>query len=492
MNGYKRFLLPGILLLAFVLRCIALQTRSIAYDDAFSFFLARQSLTNIISGTAADTMPPLYYFLLHIWILLGGSALWWLRLLSVVLNLGSLLFLYGITARLAGEKAGLWAAFLAAISPLQIYHAQDLRMYALLAFGQLGYLWFFIRLHQKEQNAGGWLNWAGLIIFGVIAMYSHNLAVFVLALPDAYLLFRREWRRLWQLLAAQLVIGVFTIPWLVLVPGQIAKIQHAFWTPQPGIVEVLQAMILFVTNLPLPAALLAVGLAVSLAAALLIGIEGFRLGKQDRLPWFLLGLTLLPPFLLFIVSYLMRPVFVTRGFLAAALGFLGLAGVVIALRWPRPPAWILLTLFLIGAGIGLPEHYSFNEFPRSPFQEAMTYLQGQIQPGDVVVHDNKLSYFPAAYYAPEMKQVFLADEPGSPNDTLAPASQQAMGMIPAPDLKSALNGAVRVYFVVFNTTLQDYQQSGLSGHPQIDALKKQFPVETETCFKDLIVVRFSQ
>ncbi|MDO8969156.1 MAG: glycosyltransferase family 39 protein, partial [Saprospiraceae bacterium] len=139
MSRSNRWWLLGILLLGLLLRCIGLQERSIAYDDAFSIFLARQSLPNIITGTAADTMPPLYYFLLHGWIQSGGLGLAWLRLLSVLLNLGGVLFLYGITVRLAGDRAGLWAAFLSAISPLQIYHAQDLRMYALLVLCQLGY-----------------------------------------------------------------------------------------------------------------------------------------------------------------------------------------------------------------------------------------------------------------------------------------------------------------------------------------------------------------
>jgi mannosyltransferase len=99
--------------------------------------------------------------LLHGWMQAGGPGLVWLRLLSVLLNLGSLLFLYGLTTRLAGEKAGLWSAFLCAISPLQIYHAQDLRMYALLAMCQLGYLWFFVRLMQSEKTRLALLGWAG-------------------------------------------------------------------------------------------------------------------------------------------------------------------------------------------------------------------------------------------------------------------------------------------------------------------------------------------
>jgi hypothetical protein len=56
-----------VFLLGITLRLIAVQSREIFYDDAFSLFLAEKSFSQIIHGTAADTMPPLYYFLLHIW-----------------------------------------------------------------------------------------------------------------------------------------------------------------------------------------------------------------------------------------------------------------------------------------------------------------------------------------------------------------------------------------------------------------------------------------
>jgi mannosyltransferase len=191
-----RWGLIGILALGLALRCIELQGRSIAYDDAFSFFLARQDFSKIVSGTAADTMPPLYYFLLHGWIALGGSQLWWLRLLSVGLNLAAVVVLFLLVRSLAGQAAGLWAGFLGVISPLQIYHAQDLRMYALLAFCQLLYCLFFVRIYLGKRAKMPWLDWIGLVLAGAGAMYTHNLAVFVLAIPDLYLLIKRDWRTL--------------------------------------------------------------------------------------------------------------------------------------------------------------------------------------------------------------------------------------------------------------------------------------------------------
>jgi 4-amino-4-deoxy-L-arabinose transferase-like glycosyltransferase len=489
MNARQRWAIAGILLLGLVLRCIALTSRGIAYDDAFSIFLARQSFPNIISGTAADTMPPLYYFLLHVWIDLGGDGLGWLRGLSVGLNLASLVVFWRLVARLGGETAGLWAALLGAISPLQIYHAQDLRMYALLVLAQLAYCLFFVRIWQKPGRSR-WGNWAGLVLSGAAAMYTHNLAVFVLVLPDLILLLRRAWRPLVHLLLAQAAIGLLALPWLVLLPGQMAKIQQAFWTPRPGIVEVIQSLILFTTNLPLPEGLLAAGLGLSLLGLIVLVIELVRLGRQKLLPGFLLGLTLLPPALIFAASYLMRPVFVTRGFLAAALGYLGLAGVVIAQRLPRLPAGLILVCFVAGAGLGLPAHYSFNEFPRSPFQAATGYLRGKVSTGDVIIYDDKLSFFPAHYYAPDLPQVFLADQPGSPNDTLAPASQAAMGLYPQANIEQAAEAAPRVFFVVFETTLQEYQQAGLADPPQIVALKKSYRAGETTRFNDLLVLEF--
>ncbi len=138
-----------ILLLGLILRVIGLESRSVQYDDTFSIFLSARSLPEILRGTAADTMPPLYYFLLHFWMLLGQSA-WFIRLLSVILSLTAVFLLYRLVACWFGRAAAGWAAFLAAISPLLIYHGQDVRMYALLVVCQLGYLWFFTRIWQGE------------------------------------------------------------------------------------------------------------------------------------------------------------------------------------------------------------------------------------------------------------------------------------------------------------------------------------------------------
>jgi mannosyltransferase len=488
---YRKLLQAGVFLVALVLRCLFIGTRSIEYDDAFSIFLSQQSISAIVHGTAADTMPPLYYFLLHFWMILGRQV-WLLRSLSVLLSLGSVYLLYWVVKDLVDWKAGLWAAFLAAISPLQIYHAQDLRMYALLELAQLGYIWFFSQIFKNlNLEKVDWKNWGGLVFCGGLAMYSHNLAIFVLVVPDLFLIFKRNWRLLFRLIAAQLVIGLVALPWLFYLPGQILKIQGAFWTPRPGLVEIIQAVIMFTAALPLSGILLIIAAVLSIEVLLIIVMEAIKdKEKKDELG-FLACYALIPPVLIFIVSYIMRPVFVPRGFLVSSMAYYGIAGVVISKNWSKGVGVLLVGTFGLAAVISLPSQYLLNTFPRSPYQEEVSYLEGVIQPGEQVIHDNKLSYFPSEYYSPELPQRFLADQPGSPNDTFAPGSQKAMGIYPQPDLPTAIGDSQQLYFVVFSQTIQEYKMAGLPDHPNLTWLRLHYMLLDKKVFNDLEVYHFS-
>ena len=239
----------GIIGFAVLLRSLLIGSRGILYDDAFSIFLSRRPLGDIISGTAADTMPPLYYFLLHGWGLIS-QELGWLRLLSLILSIGVVLVSYLWMCRFAGRQVGLFTAFIVAISPLQIYHAQDLRPYALLSLTILSYWYFFLRLWQdgKKQQV---FNWMGLILASLASLYTHNLAGFMLLPPYFFLLFRKNWKWLLKLGSLHSVTLLLFLPWLMVLPGQIEKIQTAFWTPRPGVVEVFQTILMWASNLPL-------------------------------------------------------------------------------------------------------------------------------------------------------------------------------------------------------------------------------------------------
>lgn len=295
-----------------------------------------------------------------------------------------------------------------------------------------------------------------------------------------------------QLIAVQALIGLGALPWWMLLPGQLQKIQQAFWTPRPGLVEIIQAIIMFTAALPLPRVLMLIAAVLSLQIFVLIAIELWRYGRRSGGVLFFTGIFLVPPILLFAVSYLMRPVFVTRGFLVSSLAYFGLAGFAISRSWSRGSGKLIAAAFILAALLSLPSYYSFNSFPRSPYREAAAYLEQGNKPGTVIIHDTKLSYFPMFFYAPDLPQEFLADAPGSANDTFAPASQLAMRIFPTPSVSSAAQGKRTVFFVTYSQVFQEYQQNGVAEHPVIDWLNENFRFINRKVFNDLEIYQYER
>ena len=113
------------------------------------------------------------------------------------------------------------------------------------------------------------------------------------------------------------------------------------------------------------------------------------------------------------------------------------------------------------AAVLLPFYYSaFGEWRRAPYVEADAFLRAQATNGDVILHDNKLAFFPMHLYDRTLPQVFLADPPQSDNDTLAPASQAAMELFPI-EFDKAVAGQQRVWFVIYRTAIEEAADAGI-------------------------------
>ncbi len=471
-----------ILTLAFALRVGWADARPLWYDDAFSALLSERGVAAIASGTAADTMPPGYYILLYVWMQGFGQTPFALRTLSVALSMLIVALGYAIAARGFGKRAGRFAAFFLALLPFQIYHAQELRMYTLLAFGGCIFLYGVVRL-ALQQDA----RWTGrtlaLIAAGAaLALYAHNLAFVTLFAANFYFLYRRAWRKQGQLLAAQGAGALWFAPWLWYVPTQVEKIQRAFWTQPPGLTELVQALLVWLAYLPLPPALIAAALFACVLILVLAAWSLLKIARREKLPalGLLVCFALAPPILLFVLSYLIRPVFVPRGVIVSATALVILLALG-ASRAPRVARAGVVVGALLMALLFLPFYYAnYGEWRRAPFAAADAFLRAQRRDGDVILHDNKLSFFPMHWYDRALPQAFLADPPGSDNDTLAPASQAAMDLYPV-EMDAAARGAARVWFVIFDTALQEAR----GAHPNLARLDAQFQRVQEFRYGDL-------
>lgn len=460
----EKLIVIALIVFATVLRIIRIATREIAYDDAFSFFLSIKKLNVIVQGTIADTMPPLYYFALHFFTLIRNE-IWFLRTLNILISIAIFLILYFLSRELFGKETGYLALFFAAISPFLIYHSQELRMYNLMLLGQLGYLYSLIMISNHPEKFKKYFFVA--IIFGTIALYSHNLAIVGLLASNSIYFFNK----CSQLVRSQALIFItmliLFLPWAVFVPQQIAKVQTAFWTPKPGILEIIQAIITSFAFAPMPLYWMVI-VTIIIIEVVAIVLLWINRQKQTSL-YFLVCIGLMLPTLLFIISYLTRPVFVPRIFiLSTVLAYILISRFVIANRHAVIGKVVLASMLLVSL-ISLPYYYTYQSFPRSSFLQAVNYLEINANQDTLILHDSKLSFFPMMYYAPELMQTYLADPEGSANDTLALQSQEALGYvamneISGPDLPDNL------FFVTFVQSEHEYNQLGLS-NPHIVKLK---------------------
>jgi len=496
-RGRSKTALPGallaILLLAAALRLVNLNGRPLWYDEAFAVLYAEKPPGTILYGTltpvdgaAADVHPLLYYLTLHFWMQAAGSSPLAVRLPSVLLGLATVALVYALAAELFDARAGLWAAGLTAVAPFHVHYSQEARMYSLLCFLSLLAVYGFVRGWRR----GGARPWLLFTVAGALSLYAHNLAFLTLLALDLFVLLARQWRLIKPLIAAHAGLALLFGPWLLAVPGQFGKVQQAYWVPRPGLAELIRSAIAFHFNLPLPSWLLPLALFLSLAAPALVLYRLLRGGPrspQERRKWLLLlCLAALPPLLMFLISQ-WKSVYIERGVIAAAVAYYLLLGAMLAgARLSRRRYALLLALPVAVAAVSLVYDYTFASFPRPPLPPLIAMLPAEAQPGDAIVHSNKLSFLPAHYYARRLAQSFIADPPGSGSDTLARPTQEALGLF-ATDLETATAGHDRVWFIILERAIQEYQDTGYANHPHLVWLEERFQRQAERRVSDLIL-----
>jgi mannosyltransferase len=135
------------------LRVFLLDKNGLWLDEAFSVWLANHSVVDMLQLTAKiDQHPPLYYLLLHYWMALKGDTPYYARLLSALFGAGTIPIIYLIGKRMSDVVVGLAAAVFLALSPFNIYFAQETRMYTFLMFNAAVAIYALVRLLTDSRS----------------------------------------------------------------------------------------------------------------------------------------------------------------------------------------------------------------------------------------------------------------------------------------------------------------------------------------------------
>jgi hypothetical protein len=183
-------------------------------DEIFSVLLSRLDWKALTSGAAADSIhPPLFYYLLKIWVFIGNESLIWLRLLPALFSVLAILPLILLGRELRLRPVEIHCAIgLAAVHPFLIYYSQHLRMYSLLLLCALTSMWLFHRVIRAGARPANF-SYAVLTLANIVLVYSHYFGCLIVGLECLYVLLWRRERWMRTLLSAAVVFAAFT-PWL--------------------------------------------------------------------------------------------------------------------------------------------------------------------------------------------------------------------------------------------------------------------------------------
>ena len=232
----------------------------LTFAEAFSWRLSQLSWGDLARRTAADVHPPLYYLLLKLWVGLFGDSVAALRGFSALLEIVAIVAVFaaacawgrpggmGRDSRRAGYAAGLLAALLLALNPLQVTMGLNTRMYALgIALSAIALTALGTALGDPERSGRAWFVY---LIAASASLWTHNFALFTIAAQSIVaavliLLRRRDdeggrssrRRDLKRLILVTLGIGLFYTPWVAVLAWQVRDVAADYWIQSPEQLE---------------------------------------------------------------------------------------------------------------------------------------------------------------------------------------------------------------------------------------------------------------
>lgn len=186
------------------------------WDEGWSLGMASLPPPEILRITALDVHPPLYYFLLKVWLILGKSE-YSLRFLSALIGILSIPLAYAVGKIWGGRQVGLLSALLVTFAPPLVYYSQVARMFGTSATAVLLATYGGLRLVKSSgagSNSQHFFSATLFILGGAISLYTFYYTAPVLLALILYLLITAR-PRLKAILTYSATLGLLYLPWLL-------------------------------------------------------------------------------------------------------------------------------------------------------------------------------------------------------------------------------------------------------------------------------------
>lgn len=421
-----------ILAAGIVLRFVGFWVPQFWYDENFTLILSRLPFDRMLAATAGDVHPPLWYVISwavsHI---APHAPVWILRVPAILLSVASL-FVYRRLLREMILPASLQVGALAlmAVLPMQVWYAQEARMYALLELLVLLGVLFVLRGH-----------WIGLFAAASALLYTQNYGLIYCAALGLLVLVR-DWRAVPHATLSIGAAGLTFAPWARIVLSQMDAINGRYWIQEQGIGDVLNILykLFWASSMPdfatLPALLVTFG-------ALALGVLHI---VYDRHPSrrTVLVMAFAPLGLAWLASALWQPLLLHRPLIGSApfvylvaawsLPRLLETGRVLARREAVMASAMILPILVSGIGgyyVNIPQMK--NDGAVSPLTSTLDYVRAHWQDGDAIIYADDGPMVNLSPYAGDLPQYLIPAcgervNTGPVLGSLTPATRAAIGI----------------------------------------------------------------
>jgi hypothetical protein len=417
-------LLGLIILLALILRVLAIRQQPLWGDEGLTLAIARWPAGTLLTRPV-DPSPALYY-LLDKWLVPVNAGTAAVRGISLVAGTATVAAVFALARVSLSARASLLAAAFAALSFPLIDYSQEARAYALLVL--------LVTLSGVGVSrwigalGSGQLRMGALLLFSsttVLAFYTHFIAVFWIAPAVsvcAFLTFRHgsAGERRGSTAAAGLMLFA-AIPELLRLFRRVAAGGGFFWLKQESPTRFLAIL----SDSFLPKGLWSNGLIAAhdgVRGLLLIGAASlllWRVARHQRLRWeegrglvIACGILLVSPLLIWLFGYLVVPIFMPRTILIAIPAFVIVVSAVLERESPWASAAVLAALAASLLFSGTKRH-------QEDWTPIIATLKSGLRRGDVLITCPRWKYaalrhtageaWPVPAIAPMWGREFLLD-----------------------------------------------------------------------------------
>ena len=249
-------------------------------DEALSVNIARLPLGDLPAALKQDGHPPLYYVLLHGWMVPFGEGNVAVRAFSGMWAVALLPLMWVAGRRLGGRRGAVLGLAVLALSPYAIRYATETRMYAMVSVLALAG-WLLVSDALEDAT---WPRTVGIAVITSLLLWTHYWALWLLAVVGLALIVHR-WRAVrsgdraaataaTRVIGAVVVGGLTFLPWL---PTLLYQGAHT-GTPWARPVRPTEMVIFTITDFgggPFPESSL---LGVCLTVVVLLGVFGLADG----------------------------------------------------------------------------------------------------------------------------------------------------------------------------------------------------------------------